>query len=217
MNIIISENQYRTLVNRNIGERVQMIVKKLSERVMNTINNVMKQYKINSKFALTYGSAIGSLSVSLEDFLQGEFPQLLPWQVSGLAITALSVVFFTTKDHLKLKKKLEDEGLGNELNSAISFAEKLRDKFADMLNILGVSIFTLKDIAAYTFLLPVLGMLNSVVTTFGIDSIELSTLIESILTSGLITTSGVVARDVLQNVANKISKKSTNGMGDENI
>ena len=47
MNIIISENQYRTLVNRNIGERVQMIVKKLSERVMNTINNVMKQYKIN--------------------------------------------------------------------------------------------------------------------------------------------------------------------------
>ena len=71
--------------------------------------------------------------------------------------------------------------------------------------------------AAYTFLLPVLGTINNLVTNFSVDSIQFNVLIEAILTSGLITTSGVVVRDVLQSVANRISKKSPNEMGDENI
>jgi len=217
MNVIITESQYKTIINENIGEHIEKIAKKLNKKVLNTINNVAKQYAVNTRFALTYGSAIGSLIISIESYLKGEFPALEPWQISGLVITAISVVFFTTKDYLELKKKLESEGLDDELKSAISFTEKLKDKFADLLNILGVSIFTLKDMAAYTFLLPVLGTVNNLVTNFSVDSIQFDVLVEAILTSGLITTSGVVIRDVLQSVANRISKKSPNEMGDENI
>ena len=50
-------------------------------------------------------------------------------------------------------------------------------------------------------------MLINVVNTFGVDSIEFSKLTESLLTSGLITVSSVVLKDVIQKVAKLISNK----------
>lgn len=207
MNVIISESQYRTILNERYGGYFENIFKKYSNKVIKTIDNVKKQYGINIRFALTYGSAIGALIPSIESYLNGEFPELLPGQISGLAITAIFVVFFSSKDYFELKKKIENDGLGNELSAAVNKVETIKDKFSDMLRILGLSIYTLKDMVAYTFLLPVLGALNSVITTYGVSSIQFDTLIESILTSGLITTSGVVAKDILMNVANAIEKK----------
>ena len=64
-------------------------------------------------------------------------------------------------------------------------------------------------ILAYTFLLPILGMLINVVNTFGVDSIEFGKFTESLLTSGLITVSSVVLKDVIQKVAKLISNKKS--------
>jgi hypothetical protein len=125
-----------------------------------------------------------------------------------LVVAAMSIVYYTGKDYARLKKDLESQGLNDELESAIKKTESVKDKFANMLNVLGLSIYTAKDILAYTFLLPILGMLINVVTNFGVDSVQFKTLIEAIITSGLITTSGIAVRDILQNVAKRISKKS---------
>jgi hypothetical protein len=144
----------------------------------------------------------------VQKYLESEYQGLEPWQVSSLVVAAMSIVYYTGKDYVKIKKELESQGLDDELESAVKKTESIKDKFADMLNVLGLSIYTAKDILAYTFLLPVLGMLINVVTTFGVDSVQFTTLIEAILTSGLITTSGVAVRDVIQSVAKRISKKS---------
>jgi hypothetical protein len=208
MNIIISESQYKKILNENFNRDLQKIVKRINDKIIDTTNKVKKQYGINLRFLFTYGSAIGVLAPSIENYLIGVFPELSPEQISGLAITAIAVVFFTTNDYLKLKKELEKDGLNEELKVAIDKTEELRNKFSDMLNVLGISIYTLKDIAAYTFLLPVLGAINSVVVNHGISSIQFESLVESIITSGLITTSGVVVRDILQKVAKSIAGKN---------
>ena len=69
---------------------------------------------------------------------------------------------------------------------------------------------------AGTYEIAVSGRANTA-NFFGVDSVQFTTLVNAILTSGLITTSGIVVRDVLQSVANKISNKSSNEIDDKNI
>lgn len=172
------------------------------------VKDVSEQYKISGKFALTYGAGIGAIMVPVREYLHNEFSGLEPWQISSLVIAAISIVFFEGKEYYKLKKQLEQEGLNDELDSAVKKTTSLKDKFADMLNILGLSIYKGLDVVSYTFLLPILGMLINVLSNFGFESVEFATLVQALLTSGVITTSGVVIRDVLQKISSTFSKKS---------
>jgi len=76
-----------------------------------------------------------------------------------------------------------------------------------MLSVLGISVYRGGDILAYTFLLPILGMIINVANTFGFDSVEMATLTTSLVHSGLITVSSVVFRDVMQKIASKLSSR----------
>ena len=217
MNIIISENQYKVLLNEKFNIELKSIANFYQKFVNKIVRDVANQYKINTRMALVYGAGIGPLMLSVEEYLNDEFTGLEPWQISFLVLSAFSIVFFSSKDYFKLKKDLEQQGLTDKLDKAVKKTEQLKDKFADMLNILGITIYSVKDILSYTFLLPILNIMVDIITNFGINSHQFSIFVESVLTSGLITTSGVLVRNVLQTVAEKISKKSSNEMGDENI
>lgn len=208
MDVIITESQYKAILTEKINLDLKSLSTRFSKLVEKIVGDVKNQFGLSTRFALTYGAGIGALMEPVQKYLESEYQGLEPWQVSSLVVAAMSIVYYTGKDYVKIKKELESQGLDDELESAVKKTESIRDKFADMLNVLGLSIYTAKDILAYTFLLPVLGMLINVVTTFGIDSVQFTTLIEAILTSGLITTSGVAVRDVIQSVAKRISKKS---------
>lgn len=207
MKVLVTEEQYQVLLNERIGEQVTSTLKRLDKLLKKIIKDVKQQFGVSTKFALTYGAGIGALMEPVEKYLNGEFSGLESWQVSSLVIAAISIVYFEGKEYQKLKKDIEQQGLGDELKGAVSKTEQLKDKFSSMLNVLGISVYRGADILAYTFLLPILGMVINVVNTFGFDSVEMATLSSSLIHSGLITVSSVVFRDVIQKIASKISKK----------
>tara|TARA_B110000285_G_scaffold96176_1_gene109731 strand:+ start:574 stop:1203 length:630 start_codon:yes stop_codon:yes gene_type:complete len=207
--VLITEEQYQVLLNERIGEQVTTIFKRLDELLKKIVSDVKKQFGISARFALTYGAGIGALMEPVNKYLMGEFTGLESWQISSLVIAAISIVFYEGSDYRKLKKELAEQGLDDELKIAVTRTEQLREKFAGMLDVLGISLYKSGDILAYTFLLPILGMLINVVNTFGVDSIEFSKFTESLLTSGLITVSSVVLKDVIQKVAKLISNKKS--------
>jgi len=205
--VLITEEQYQIILNERIGDKINSILKRLDSLAKKIISDVNKQFGISTKFALTYGAGIGALMEPVEKYLNSEFTGLEPWQVSSLVIAALSIVYFEGKEYDKMKKDIDNQGLSDELKSAIDKVNQLKVKFSDMLNVLGVSVYRAGDILAYTFLLPILGMLINVVNTFGVESVEFNKLMQTLLSSGLITVSSVVFRDVVQKIAKTISKK----------
>ena len=207
MKVLVTEEQYQVLLNERIGEQVTSTLKRLDKLLKKIIRDVKQQFGVSTKFALTYGAGIGALMEPVEKYLNGEFTGLESWQVSSLVIAAISIVYFEGTEYQKLKKDIEQQGLGDELKGAVSKTEQLKDKFSSMLNVIGISVYRGADILAYTFLLPILGMVINVVNTFGFDSVEMATLSSSLIHSGLITVSSVVFRDVIQKIASKISKK----------
>ena len=207
MKVLITEEQYQIILNERIGDKINSILKRLDSLAKKIISDVNKQFGISTKFALTYGAGIGALMEPVEKYLNSEFTGLEPWQVSSLIIAALSIVYFEGKAYDKMKKAIDNQGLSDELKSAVGKVNQLKVKFSDMLNILGVSVYRAGDILAYTFLLPILGMLINVVNTFGVESVEFNKLMQTLLSSGLITVSSVVFRDVVQKIAKTFSKK----------
>jgi len=96
---------------------------------------------------------------------------------------------------------------GSELSTAISYTEKIKNKFSQLLKVLGLSIHRTSNIVSYSFLVPVLSILIDVVTKHGIESSQFETLLEALSTSSLIAIPGVAIRDVLLKAANMIENK----------
>jgi|TARA_R110000803_G_scaffold90401_3_gene157720 hypothetical protein len=208
MVVLITEEQYSTMLNERANEKVRLIFTRLHELSKKIIDDVKTQFGISTRFGLTYGAGIGALMEPVSQYLNNEFTHLEPWQISSLVVASISVVFYEGKDYKDLKKELSEQGLDDELESAISKTQKLKNDFSQVLDVIGISTYKAADIVAYTFLLPILGMVINVITTFGLDSIELSNLIEGLLTSGLITISGIAFRDIIQKIAKTIRGKS---------
>lgn len=208
MKVLITEQQYQTLLTEGYKDKLNNIFSHYESLVDKIVSDVSKQYKMSTKFALTYGAGIGAIMEPISKYLKNEFVGLEPWQISSIVVASISIVFFEGKEYYQLKKELENEGLDDELEVAVSKAESLKDKISDMLNILGLSIYKGLDVISYTFLLPILGMLINVLSNFGFESVEFTTLVRTLLTSGVITTSAVVVRDVIQKIASTFSKKN---------
>jgi uncharacterized alkaline shock family protein YloU len=207
MKLIITENQYKVLLTESFKDRLDNTLQSTKEYAKKAVLDVSNQLGFNFRFLLTYAAGIGAVIEPVTKFIKGEFPNLSDVDVNSLAICAVLVVFYKGKDYYQIKEKIKSKGLNFEFESAISKADDIKEKIVDLLNILGHSVYTMKDIIAYTFLLPVLGMLFGVINKYGVDSEEFLSFLRAVTTSSLITASGTVIRDLLLKVAVLVERK----------
>jgi len=203
MKVILTESQYKKLLKEQYKDSVSNTLSKISDFTFNVIKDASNQLKFDFRFLLTYGAGIGAILQSVFDYLQGTFTNLDTNQIAGLTVMAISVVFYENKDLKELLNKMR----GNELSNAISYTEKIKNKFSHLLKVLGLSIHRTSNIVSYSFLVPVLSILIDVVTKHGIDSEQFEMLLEALSTSALIAIPGVAIRDVLIKAAEMVESK----------
>jgi hypothetical protein len=203
MKVVLTETQYRKLLEEHYKDNVTNTLSKIGEFTLKVIKDASTQLKFDFRFLLTYGAGIGAILQSVFDYLQGTFTTLDSNQIAGLTVMAIAVVFYENKD----LKNIIDEMKGSELSTAISYTEKIKNKFSQLLKVLGLSIHRTSNIVSYSFLVPVLSILIDVVTKHGIESSQFEMLLEALSTSSLIAIPGVAIRDVLFKAANMIENK----------
>ena len=203
MKVVLTETQYRKLLEEHYKDNVTNTLSKIGAFTLKVIKDASTQLKFDFRFLLTYGAGIGAILQSFFDYLQGTFTNLDSNQIAGLTVMAIAVVFYENKD----LKNIIDEMKGSELSTAISYTEKIKNKFSQLLKVLGLSIHRTSNIVSYSFLVPVLSILIDVVTKHGIESSQFEMLLEALSTSSLIAIPGVAIRDVLLKAANMIENK----------
>jgi len=203
MKVILTESQYKKLLKEQYKDSVSNTLSKISDFTFKVIKDATNQLKFDFRFLLTYGAGIGAILQSVFDYLQGTFTNLDTNQIAGLTVMAIAVVFYENKDLKELLNKMR----GNELSNAISYTEKIKNKFSHLLKVLGLSIHRTSNIVSYSFLVPVLSILIDVVTKHGIDSEQFEMLLEALSTSALIAIPGVAIRDVLIKAAEMVESK----------
>lgn len=107
---------------------------------------------------------------------------------------------------------MKEDGQIEELKSAVSFTEKLKDRVARILDVLGMSLYQGLDIISYSFLLPILPALLEMLQNPEMDMIAL----KGMLNSSYITASAIVIQKIIEKLSGKIaSKKTSDGVSDE--
>jgi len=210
MKVVLTESQFNNLLKEQFTDKVNKSLSNMSQFSNKVIKDAASQLKFDFRFLVSYGAGIGAILQSVFEYLQGNFTGLNDTQIAGLTVMAVGVVFFENKDLKEQIQKINDMGLGSELNKVISFTEKLKDKFSYLLKLLGLSIQRTSNIISYSFLIPLLTIVIDLVTKHGVDSSQYSMFIESLLTSGFIAISGVSLRDVLVRAGEMIENKGIN-------
>ena len=207
MNLIITEEQYHRVISEGVKEDFEKKLSVAYQYSKDVVKSAQEQLGLSFKFLLTYGSGIGSLMSPIIDYLNGQYSGLSESEIHGLAVAAISIVFYNAKDYLKIYNKMKKDGLLDEFSNAVSYTQKLKEKVSRILDVLGMSIYSGLDIVAYSFLLPILPALINLLQNPEMDMIAL----EGLKTSSFITLSAIVLKTIIEKLSDKIStKKNSN-------
>lgn len=182
MKFIITEEQYKQILNESIQENISKKIEKFKEFFQKIIDDLKKSYNFHIKFGLTYGAGIGAIIQPITDYLNSRYPNLETSQIEMLAVASIMVVFFEGKEIEKVEQKISEENLENELADGVGYAEVLSKKFKKVINVLGMSIYRMSDIVAYAFLLPLLTEIYKFMDK-GIDAMDFDMISKSIMVS----------------------------------
>jgi hypothetical protein len=191
MEFLITEAQLKTILTEQDKSKMTEDMKTLYSFTENIVNRVKTIYSINLKMLLTWGTSVGGLMLPLDEFIKtGNFNLNEQQQVLIIAAVA-SLLFFENKRSIgKLMEKIKEEGIMSQFEEILSKGESLKSSFVNFLNSINVTIGTLMEIAAYSFLVPIIFDILSIAetsTNLRQSSIQIA---ERLLASGVIALSG---------------------------
>jgi len=201
MKFIITEEQYKQILNEGITDTITKKIEKFKEFFQKMIDDLKTSYNFHIKFGLTYGAGIGAIIQPITDYLNSRYPNLETSQIEMLAIASIMIVFFEGKEIEKIEKKVTQDSLENELADGVGYAEVLSVKFKKVMNVLGMSVYRLSDIVAYAFLLPLLSEIYKFMNK-GVEAMDFDLISKSIM----ISTGIMIGGNLIKRMVEKLSK-----------
>jgi len=204
MKVLISETQYKRLLVESTKDKILSTTEKNFQSFLSILKTASAQLRDSFRFLVTYGAGIGALVGPVTQYLQQEYPTLNREQIAALFIMAISVVYFETQNLKKSKEWITIRNLDDELESAVDYIQKLKNKVKNILNVSGASIYRSMDILSYTFLLPIFSSLLNLITNQEVSNDLMTDLFEPLVSSGLITLSGAAIKEFIDRIIEKI-------------
>lgn len=201
MKFIITEEQYKQILNEGITDTITKKIEKFKEFFQKIIDDLKTSYNFHIKFGLTYGAGIGAIIQPITDYLNSRYPNLDTSQIEMLAVASIMIVFFEGKEIEKIEKKVTEESLENELADGVGYAEVLSVKFKKVMNVLGMSVYRLSDIVAYAFLLPLLSEIYKFMDK-GVEAMDFNLISKSIM----ISTGIMIGGNLIKRMVEKLNK-----------
>jgi len=205
MHYIITEEQHQLILTEGFKDAVENRLKSAYDFTKDVIDKAKKQYQMSFRFALTYGAGIGALAPAVNEYLTGKFDGLSESDIAALTLSAVSIVFFKTRDSMEAYRDMKKNGLLSELKDAVSFTEKLKDRISKILSVIGVSTYQALDVLSFSFLLPILPALLQMLSNQDLDMVAL----KGLLNSSFITVSAITLQKIIEKLSEKISPKNS--------
>jgi len=168
MKIVITEEQYKSLINENL------------------FKDTLKDLKINTGILFTFGTGMGAFLGPVERLLTGSGFSFNNTEISLLIISAIAnLINDTNKD--KLLEKLKELDLTDALNGVENLIKKSTDIIRSTVKgVLGVS-YSLAEILGFAFLLnPVMKVIGSIINDRNITADNLQVLVSGVVLGGIV-------------------------------
>lgn len=160
MDVILNENQYKKIILEVAKKKIEGSSEENKNLIKRIVSDVKREFKLDLKFILTYSVTIGGLIGPVYEIISSSVPSLSNVEMSLISVGVIMTYYYNNSELLnKILIKIRDNGLINEFNLMLEKAENLKLAFFDFVQSLNVTIGSMSNILAFTFLLGVLGTL----------------------------------------------------------
>ena len=205
MEFLITESQLKTILTEQDKYKMTNDMKELYSFTENLVNRVKAIYGLNLKMLLTWGTSVGGLMAPLDEFIKtGNFNLTEEQGILILAAVA-SILFFENKRGIsKLIEKIKEEGVLPQFEQILSKGQELKSAFVGFLNSINITIGSLMEVAAYSFLIPIIFDITAIAessTNLRQSSLQI---VERLLASGVIGLSGQALTVAIRKILKKL-------------
>tara|TARA_R110000868_G_scaffold255162_2_gene511698 strand:+ start:1093 stop:1713 length:621 start_codon:yes stop_codon:yes gene_type:complete len=197
MKIIITESQKSIILSENIGLGINNKLKDMKIFTKNVLNSTKNQTGLDLKFLLTWGSTIGGFMGPIARYMEDKSPSLTDADIALISTGIILTYYNENKEKLiKVLDKIEERKLISEFDDALSIANILKNKFLNFIESLGVTISSIGNMMAYTFLIPLLPEIYSLVQDTG-KNVDVNMMVERIMNYGIVTASAIFVKELV--------------------
>ena len=204
MDFLINESQLRTILQEQDESRMTEYMKTMYSFTKNLANRVSKVYSLNLKMLLTWGTSVGGLMMPLDNFIKSGNFDLNEQQESLILVAVATTLFFENKRGMtKLMEKIKEEGILPQFEQILSKGQELKSAFIGFLSSVNITVGSLIEIAAYSFLVPIIFDIYSLgesSTNLRQTALQIT---ERLLASGVIALSGQALTVTIRKILKK--------------
>jgi len=205
MNFLITESQLKTILLEEDNSSLTNSMKKLFDFTKKIVAISEKKYKLNSRFLLTWGAAIGGLLMPLDNFLKSGDFNINEFQTSLVLLGVASMMVYENKELTsKVISKIKEEGLYETFKKVLSKSIKLEKSFKEFLDSIGIVSSNMVELMGYAFLLPIFGDIQSIANRTGNLQEVAMMIAERIIASKVVVMSGEAIISVIKKIINRL-------------
>lgn len=208
MKVYITDLQRKKLIIESISNDIEDVSNESKKLGDSILDEVKKQTNLDLGILLSWSASIGGFMSPLNDIIQGKFPEFSDSDrfliLSGLLF---SVLYQNKKYFNEIKDRLVQNGLYQFFLDLLPKAERIKDNFLSFLNSVGIYIDNIAKIIGFTFVIPILPIIYSLVSQSDNFSLSVDEIVKRILMYLTTVTTGVTIKKFITKVVSKMKKK----------
>jgi hypothetical protein len=160
---------------------------------------------IDKLMLLTWGTSVGGFLLPLDHFIKTGNFNVSDDQANLILAGIAFIIFFENKRGVStILKKIKEEGLEDTFKIILNKALDLKGAFVDFLSSANIKVGTLMDTISYSFLIPIITDIQSVITRTS-NLKEASIIIaERLVASGVVILSAEMLSKIIKKIITKI-------------
>ena len=212
MKITISEDIQRKLITESLMGDLSKVLSNIAQIGKENLKDTQKMMKFDLKFLLTWSATIGGFMGPLTQYIKDQNVEITESNINLIVVGVCATLFYNNEKLVaELVSKIKEKGLIPVFESALEKGDELKSALIRFLESIGLTVGSLFAIASFTFLIPIIGMLNSYATSGEITPETIQEISERIAMAGVTALSATTIRNFLK----KFFAKSETGQSEE--
>jgi len=197
MKIIITESQKSIILAENIGSEINNKLKNMKTFTKTIITLTKKQTELDLSFLLTWGATLGGFMGPVAKYMEDKNPTLTDSDIALISVGIILTYYNNNKEDLKkVLDLIKERKLIGEFDDALTVADEVKIKFLNFIESLGVTVSSIGNMMAYTFLIPLLPEIYNLVQGTG-NEVDPDMIVKRILNYGLVTVSSLFVKEII--------------------
>jgi hypothetical protein len=212
MKITISEDIQRKLITESLMGDLSKVLSNIAQIGKENLKDTQKMMKFDLKFLLTWSATIGGFMGPLSQYIKDQNVEITEANINLIVVGVCAILFYNNEKLVaEIITKIKEKGLISVFESALVKGEELKNALIGFLESVGLTIGSLFAIASFTFLIPIIGILNTYAVSGEITAESIQEISERIAMAGVTALSATTIRNFLK----KFFAKSETGQSEE--